>query len=199
MCSGILGLVLNGMMIQLNAEKTRPGPVIVEAGRRVDATDANATRFPGQNVPEVRKKIRQVFTEQQPVATVSSAACGADLLLIDVAMEFCVTSHILLPTDPDKFRVSSVTDRPGNWSEIYSQALRKSTVEVLNLPEVQAGYFETNLKLLDRAQSLANDEHTTVHALVVWNQESRGPDDVTAHFLEQAELRKMPILEISTL
>ena len=186
-------------MIQLIAERPTRGPVIVEAGRRVDAPDAAAARFPSQSVPKVRKGIRQVFTDQQPVATMSSAACGADLLLLDVAMELRVTSHILLPTEPETFRVSSVTDRPGNWGEIYSKALRKSTVEVLNLPEGQAGYLETNLKLLDRAQSLANEEHTAVHALVVWNQESRGRDDVTAHFLKQAELRKMPVLEISTL
>jgi len=70
---------------------------------------------------------------------------------------------------------------------------------VLNLPEGQAGYLETNLTLLDRAQLLANQKHTTVYALIVWNQESRGPDDVTAHFLEQADLRKIPVVEISTL
>jgi hypothetical protein len=198
-CSGIIGLVLNGIMIQQNGEKSTRGPVIVEAGRRVDAPDATAARFASQSVSKVRKRIRQVFTEQHPVTTVSSAACGTDLLLLDVAMELRVTSYILLPTDPENFRASSVTDRPGNWGEIYSKALRKSTVEVLNLPEGQAGYLETNLKLLERAQSLANQEHTTVNALVVWNQESRGPDDVTAHFLEQAKLRKMPIIEISTL
>jgi len=188
-----------GIITQLNADKTTRGPVIVEAGRRVDAVDATAARFPFQSVVTVRKRIRQVLTEQRPVATVSSAACGADLLLLDVAMELGVTSHVLLPTEPDNFRVSSVADRPGNWNEIYSRALRKSTVEVLNLPEGQAGYLETNLTLLDHAQSLANQEHTTVYALIVWNLESRGPDDVTAHFLEQAELRKIPVVEISTL
>jgi hypothetical protein len=198
-CSGITGLVLNGIMIQVNGEKTTRGPVFVEAGRRVDARDSTAVRFPSQNVTKVRKRIRQVFTQRLPVATVSSAACGADLLLLDVAMELRVPSHILLPTEPENFRVSSVTDRPGNWGEIYSKALRTSTVEVLNLPQGQAGYLETNLQLLDRAQSLADKEHTTVHALIVWNKESRGPEDVTAHFLEQAELRKVPVLQISTL
>ena len=95
--------------------------------------------------------------------------------------------------------MSSVTDRPGNWGELYSKVLRTSKVEVLKLPGGQEGYFETNLKLLDRGEMLAKQEHTSVNALVVWNQESRGPDDVTAHFLDQAKLRRMPILEISTL
>jgi len=175
------------------------GPIIVEAGRRVDAPDAKAVRFPKQNVPNVRKKIRQLLLRTKPVATVSSAACGADLLLLEVAGEMRIPHYILLPSNPDDFRVSSVTDRPGNWGELYSKALSTSRVEVLKLPEGQEGYLETNRKLLDRAQTLAKEKSTIVNALVVWNRESRGPDDVTAHFLEQAKLRNMPIVEIATL
>ena len=140
-----------------------------------------------------------MLENRKPVAIVSSAACGADLLLLDVADEMHVPRHVLLPSTPEEFRVSSVTDRPGNWGELYSKALRTSSVEVLKMPQGQEGYLETNLKLLDRAQVLAKRKQTTVEALVVWNKEPRGADDVTAHFLEQARLRKMPILQISTL
>lgn len=185
---------------QLNADEKSPrGPTIVEAGRRVDAPDATVARFPPERVPEVRRKIREVLKTEKPVAIVCAAACGADLLLLDVAGEMQVPRYILLPSPPEEFRVSSVTDRPGNWGGLYKKALRTSKVEVLKLPEGQEGYLETNLRLLDLAQSLAKQEHTAVKALVVWNQKSRGPDDVTAHFLEQAKLRKMPIIEISTL
>ena len=198
--STLTGLVVAGMVGQVNADGTNgPGPVIVEAGRRVDAPDAQAVRFPPKNVPEVRKKIHRVLKKQRPVAIVSAAACGADLLLLDVAGEMHIPRYILLPSEPEEFRVSSVTDRPGNWGELYTKALRTSKVQVLKLPDGQEGYLETNLKLLDRAQELAQSESTTVQALVVWNEESRGADDVTAHFLEQAKLRKIPIIQISTL
>lgn len=198
--SAITGLVLAGMVFRLNGnDKNSRGPTIVGAGRRVDAPDASAARFPPQNVAEVRNKIRRLLDNQKPLAIVSAAACGADLLLLDVAGEIRVPRYVLLPSEPEEFRVSSVTDRPGNWGELYSKALETSQVEVLKLSEGQQGYLETNLKLLDRGEMLAKKEHTTVKALVVWNLESRGPGDVTAHFLEQAKLRKMPILEISTL
>ena len=197
--SGITALAL-GMASRLNGnDKNTRGPIIVGAGRRVDAPDARVARFPPQNVPKVRNKIHQLLVNQKPLAIVSAAACGADLLLLDVGGEIRIPRYVLLPSEPEEFRVSSVTDRPGNWGELYSKVLRTSKVEVLKLPEGQEGYFETNLKLLDRGEMLAKQEHTSVNALVVWNQESRGPDDVTAHFLEQAKLRKMPILEISTL
>ena len=193
-------LVFTGTVFRLNADdKNTRGPIIAEAGRRVDAPDATVARFPLRNVQEVRNKVQHVLKREKPVAIVSSAACGADLLLLDVAGEMNIPRNILLPSEPETFRKSSVTDRPGNWGELYSQALRTSKVEVLKLPQSQEGYLETNLKLLDRAQVLAKQEHTTVKALVVWNQESRGPDDVTEHFVEQAKLRKLPILHICTL
>jgi hypothetical protein len=197
--SAMTGLMLTATLPRLNAnEKKARGPVIVEAGRRVDAAGAVA-RFPPKNVPVVRERIRRVLSNQKPIAILSSAACGADLLLLDVAGEMSIPRHILLPSKPEEFRVSSVTDRPGNWGELYSEALRTSTVEVLKLPEGQEGYLETNLKLLDHAQALAAREHTTVQALVVWNRKSRGPDDVTEHFRKQAELRDIPVIQISTL
>jgi hypothetical protein len=166
--SAMTGLVLTGAASRLNAdERHARGPIIVEAGRRVDAPDAKVARFPPQRVVEVRKKIRQMLKSQMPVAIVCSAACGADLLLLDVADEMRVARYVLLPSEPEVFRVSSVIDRPGDWGELYSNALHTSKVEVLKFPEGQEGYLETNLKLLDRAQVLAKQEHTTVNALVV--------------------------------
>ena len=198
--SAVGGFMLGETVSRLNAaEKNNGGPVIVEAGRRVDAPEASPARFPSRNVAEVRDKIRLLLNAQKPGATVSSAACGADLLLLQVAAEMRVPRYILLPTLPEDFRVSSVTDRPGDWGNLYSEALRTSKIEVLTLPEGQEGYLETNLKLLDRAQAIANQERTHVKALVVWNKESRGPDDVTAHFLEHARHRGFPVIEISTL
>jgi hypothetical protein len=58
--------------------------------------------------------------------------------------------------------------------------------------------LETNLKLLDHGQKLASDNGVSAEALVIWNGISRGPDDVTAHFLHEAKSRKMRVLAIST-
>jgi hypothetical protein len=106
---------------------------------------------------------------------------------------------VLLPSEPKAFRKSSVTDRPGNWGELYDQVLKTARVEILKLPEGQEGYLETNLRLLDRGQQLARENGVPAEALVIWNRISRGPDDVTAHFLHAAKLRKMTVLGISTM
>jgi hypothetical protein len=175
------------------------GVVIVEAGRRVDAPGAQVARFPPSNVDEVRKRVIQVLSRERPFAFVSSGACGADLLALDVAGGLHIRRYVLLPSSPEEFRKASVTDRPGDWGALYDKVLKASTVELLNLPDNQEGYLATNLKLLDRAEEVARKYHTTTQALVIWNEQSRGPDDVTGHFLAQAKQRKIPVIEISTL
>lgn len=173
--------------------------VVVSAGRRVDAADAAVPRFPQQNVPGVQSQIEDFLNHQRPAALVASGACGADLLVLQAALNISVPCHVLLPSSPDTFRESSVTDRPGNWGPIYDAVLKASKVEVLSLPQGQEGYMEINRKLLDKAQELAQAQGAPVTALVIWNRESRGDDDVTAHFLDEATRRGIAVQEISTL
>ena len=178
--------------------KSAGRPVIIEAGQRVDEPDAEIPRFPASKVSEVSRRIRKLLHKQNPRAVVCSADCGADLLLLQAAGEMHIEQVVLLPSEPKAFRKSSVTDRPGNWGELYDQVLKTARVEILRLPEGQEVYLETNLKLLDRGEQLARENDVPAEALVIWNGTSRGPDDVTAHFLQDAKSRKMAVLEIST-
>jgi hypothetical protein len=119
------------------------------------------------------------------------------LILLQAAQN--VPRYVLLPSSPEDFRESSVTDRPGDWGAIYDEVLQAAEMQVLELPSGQEGYLAINDRLLDKAQALAGDLGTSVAALVIWNQQSRGDDDVTEHFLRAAGQRNFPIKEISTL
>lgn len=175
------------------------GLVVVSAGRRVDAPDATTPRFPAANVDTVRQKILDFFNKASPSALVSSAACGADLLALDVAGQKHLKRYVLLGAEPAVFRRESVADRPGNWGAMFDQVMKSAKVEVFKLPAGQEGYLQTNLDLLNRAEALAKKSGTAVEALVIWDEQSRGADDVTAHFLDQAKFRNIPTTEVSTL
>lgn len=197
---GAVGFSLIGDTRLANANLRRvAGPVLVQAGRRVDAPDAPVARFPPSNVDAVRQRIRTYFGESKPDFLVTSAACGTDLLALEVAGQLNIKRVVLLPSDPAVFRISSVVDRPGDWGEMFDRVLKEVNVEILDVPEGQTGYLETNVRLLERAQTLASSNNTVARALVVWDKKLRGPDDVTGHFLAQARLRRMPVVEISTL
>src|ERR1051325_10057308 len=68
-----------------NISSAKLGPVVVSAGRRVDALDASVPRFPPQNVASVQARIQEYLQRQLPSAIVCSAACGADLILLHAA------------------------------------------------------------------------------------------------------------------
>jgi hypothetical protein len=172
--------------------------VIAGAGRRVDAPGAQSARFPSTNIELVKRRIQEGFSKNKPSVLVTSAACGTDLLSLEIAGQMNVERFILLPSAPAAFRASSVTDRPGNWGALFDRMIKESHVEVLSLPEGQEGYLETNLRLLDKAQALAKSMKLETKAMVIWDQKSRGSDDVTAHFLAQARERGLPVVEIST-
>ncbi len=192
-------LTLFGRLAIAMPPDQRADSVIVQAGRRVDAINAETARFPSANVSVVKERIKARFLQDKPAALVTSAACGTDLIVLETAQEMKVECFILLPSPPSAFRASSVADRPGNWGTLFDQVTKRANLEVLKLPEGQEGYLETNLRLLDKAQAIARKRHLEVIAMVVWDQKSRGADDVTGHFLEQARIRHLAIIEIPTL
>ena len=195
-------LLLAGGITAMGAEKVkdRGGPVIVLAGRRVDAPDASVPRFPAANRAVVQSRLRQLFVRQKPVALVCAAACGADLIALQTAGELGIERHIILPSPAEVFKRTSVVDRPGDWGEVFDAVIKEvGKVEVSDVPDGQAGYLETNLKLLDRAQSLAATKRRKVAAVVVWDGKSRGDDDVTGHLKAQAESRGIPVSVVLTM
>src|SRR5688500_11638506 len=97
--------------------------VIALAGRRIDAEGAEIRRFPLQNVDTVEQRLH-VFLERNGSTTlVSSAACGADLLAQAAAGLLGIRRLVILPFERDRFRETSVTDRPGDWGQAYERLL----------------------------------------------------------------------------
>jgi hypothetical protein len=177
--------------------------VIVSAGRRVDAAGATEPRFPAANVVGVRERIRARLYERKPSDVVCAAACGADLLLLDVAGEMRLRRHVILPGSRTTFRGSSVADRPGGWEILFDRIIDEveasRNLRSMSVAPGQEGYLAANIELLATAGTLAANLNTGVQALVIWNGASRGATDVTEHFIQSARARGYEIVEVSTL
>src|SRR5215471_3104187 len=89
--------------------------VVALAGRRIDVVGETNPRFPLECVPVVRERIREVLQKTRARVLVCSAACGADLLGMEVARELGMGVQVILPTARRTFRKTSVVDRPGDW------------------------------------------------------------------------------------
>jgi len=175
------------------------------AGRRIDAPDAPEPRFPAANEKIVEEKIRDLFKKDKPQALVCSAACGSDLLALEVAAQLGIHCEIVLPFGPSFFRQESVADRPGDWGPRFDRIVADleplHQIIQLNLnPDAGEGaYVTANWAILDRAQSIAREKNLPLAAVIVWNGAPRGPEDVTAAFLHSAQSARLPILQIPTL
>jgi hypothetical protein len=185
------------------SDAARQFSVIALAGRRVDAPDAKQVRFPPRNVPMVEERIRECFQKGVRVL-VCSAACGSDLLALGVANELEIRRRVVLPFARALFRETSVVDRPGDWGERYERALneveRQRDLIILGYEQTDvAAYARTNTAIVEEALRIARQEGMLAQALAVWDGKSGGAEDFTAQFLDEAQGKGMPLLEVLTL
>ena len=133
--------------------------IIAVAGRRVDAAGAETPRFPLENVALVGRRIDERFEREGATALVSSAACGADLVALTVAGRRGMRRRVVLPFGREKFRETSVTDRPGDWGPVYDRVLDEldvtgDVVTLEGLGDGDAAYLAANDHLLREAEAL---------------------------------------------
>jgi hypothetical protein len=178
--------------------------IVALAGRRIDAPGADQARFPLENVAIVRARIEAALRRQPVAWLVCAAACGADLIALDVAHALGIPSRIILPRPVPDFRAHSVIDRPGNWGDLFDRlvadAARRGALVVREFHgHTTTAYFGTNAAILNAATDLANQGDHERTALVVWDGVPRGDDDVTFAFLHEARRRGFRIVDIDTL
>jgi hypothetical protein len=173
--------------------------VVAVAGRRIDAVDATTPAFPISALPVVRARLAQSLSEAARV--VSSAACGTDLLALEIAKGMGLPRRIILPFDPAVFRETSVVDRPGPWGDVYDEQISDAvaTGDLIVLPGVPGddAYRRATDRILEEAKVLAGAQ--TPIALVAWDQRVRKESDASADFLEKARVLKFSIRTVSTL
>jgi hypothetical protein len=172
-------------------------------GRRIDAANATAARFPLAHVDRVRERLERLLRVQGSAALVCSAACGADLIALDVADALGLRRRIVLPFALERFRQSSVTDRPGTWGPLFDRVIEevraKGDLVVLGLDEGDgATYAAANAAILNDAETLAGGDPAQVTAVIVWEGGSRGEGDHTEAFATLARARGHPVREVLT-
>ena len=177
--------------------------IVALAGRRIDAADAAEPRFPASAINIVRQRIASAFEEIHASELVSAAACGADLIAIDVAQQRGMPASIVLPYAADEFRRTSVVDRGNDWGGPYDAAIREAEnhgrLHILGLPEGDAAYLATNEAILNQAVALGRGKSADVLALVVWDGPLLGRTDYTSAFADAARRRRIAVRRIPVL
>ena len=182
--------------------KTGGPVVVVVAGRRMDAADAEVERFPSRNLTHVRRAIHDALAALPALLLVSSAACGTDLLALQAAGALGIRRRIVLPFPIEHFREVSVVDRPGDWGPLFDSVIADVSaagdVIVLNSEDEVTAFAETNDRILAEGDRAAASAQAPRVALVAWEGSPRGDDDLTAHFRASAVSHGWSVTEIAT-
>jgi hypothetical protein len=170
--------------------KSDRNAVLAVTGRLIDAPDAAEKRFPLENRTRVHAALASLFASRPIGLLVCSAACGADLLSLDVARQTAVPSLIVLPYEKDRFRRDSVNSRPGQWAPLFdavvSDAEARGCLVIITPPPGTSPYDAATREIVQRAKVAAANDGAPLLALAVWDGKPRGEDDHTAIFLRMA-------------
>ena len=160
----------------------------VLAGRRIDAADSEESRFPPAAAEHVALKLLRHFRQERVKRLTCSAACGADILALEVAEKLAIPATLVIPFTSNIFRAISVTDRPGDWGERFDRlvaaARRRGDLVELGLDVNDEKAFTAANERIVQSASISGPYRRL--AFVVWEGQTRGRADATADFLSRA-------------
>ena len=121
-----------------------------------------------------------------PEGVVTSAAAGADLLMVEAAEKRQVPVHVVLPFPRARFRAVSVEDQGPRWVSAFEHAVEgaPSWLVELDLEPGVEGLQAGNQALLDHASALARSGGVLVVAVRPPGGED--PPSVTDDFVRRA-------------
>jgi hypothetical protein len=117
-----------------------PAPVVTAfAGHMVDAPYRSAPRFPAALEPAVAAAIRDRLARMHRPIVYTSAACGADLIAIEAALDLGAEVNVLLPFNRDDFVRTSVAVGGAGWTQRFDAALARATRVIAATDESHLG------------------------------------------------------------
>jgi class 3 adenylate cyclase/tetratricopeptide (TPR) repeat protein len=152
-----------------DALRQLPAPdVVAFAGHMIDAPDRALPRFPAALVPAVRAAVREHVARLNTPIIYTSAACGADLIFIEAALEAGAEVNVVLPFDREDFVRTSVTVGGDDWVERFDAALSRATRVIMATDEHYLGddvLFEQAAMLLEGLSILRGAQLQTIPSL----------------------------------
>jgi hypothetical protein len=177
------------------------GSVACLAGRRIDEDDAESVRFPLRNELDVRASLSRVFVSENVRHLVCSAACGADIIALELCEAREIAATIVLPFAAQDFRRVSVIDRPGEWGPRFDRAIARAhesytLIEMDMSPDDLNAFERSNEAIVSIAAEIPSKDYL---AVIVWDSAKKNEKDITAHLRDLADARGFRLLEVSTL
>jgi len=113
--------------------------VIAFAGHMIDAPGRSTPRFPAALAPVVEAALRERCARFRQPIVYTSAACGADLIFIEAALDVGAEVNIVLPFERADFARTSVAVGGSAWIERFNAALERAARVIMATDENHLG------------------------------------------------------------
>lgn len=126
--------------------------VLAFAGHMIDAPDRSTPRFPAALEPAVAAAIRERLARLHLPVVYTSAACGADLIFVEAALDIGAEVNVVLPFDREDFVQTSVAPGGDGWTARFHDALARAARVIMATEERYLGddvLFEHAAMLLE--------------------------------------------------
>lgn len=142
-------------------------------------------------MPVVRERVGRVLDALCPSSVVSAAAAGADLIVLQEAIQRGIDVHVILPIAVQEFVDRSVSDAGPEWVSRFEAVLHhvsthdRCSVMQGNGAGSGAWYLAAHDQLLGRAETVAAGQ--AIVALTIRPPEGEDPPSATDDFAARAE------------
>ncbi len=148
--------------------------VVLFAGHMIDR-DRRVPRFPQKLESRVRDALRRKLKEYGGIVGYSSAACGSDILFLEIVKDLGGTTCVVLPYEREAFANDSVQFAGEGWMQRYQNVLKEAD-DVITVSPYQklswgsVTYDYANLVLTGLATVYAQHLECDLQPLCIWNE-----------------------------
>ena len=164
-------------------------PDVVHFCGHMTAPPGASSRFPHAQQAAVTEQVRARLKARQVGFAHGSLACGADIIIAEIALELGAELHLVLPFDLEEFVAISVAPAGPGWTERFQRCLAAATSVTIASDSAYNGdavLFAYAARIaMGQAMNRAESIDARVWQLAVFDGEEGSETGGTAHDIAQ--------------
>lgn len=172
-------------------------PIIAFTGHMVDSPGRKVPRFPPALEERVKDVIRSALDYFDPGIGYSSAACGSDILFLELMQERKAETNVVLPFELEEFIKVSVNFAGDQWQTRADQVLARCTQRVQATEGKYLGddllFDYANHVIMGKALLRSSMLETDPVLVAVWDPKSSAATGGTSDFVQTWESKNLPM------
>ena len=158
----------------------RPGPILHYAGHIIAAPGETEGRILAQHEDTLIARVNAALEAIQPSMVVGSIASGADVVIVEKALQMGLKSEVFIPFNERDFYRQSIQSAGANWALRARACLEHENCSVVHMthdhyvPDHGEAFAACSRRAMGAAVLTARRKRAEAHQLIVWDRVETG-------------------------